>query len=230
AARRVAEQRRGAGLHRGDVRGIGDPGILGRFPTDVVAPDTAFRECAGQGDHDHALWVPGTFRGQLFKLTTFPGRGEPGHLETVAALRGQDVKAPGFRVWEKPGVLGVGRRALAFTQDDEGPWAWGGRTRGPPLRSAGGGFREGVTPFARDDGGFGSGRTWWPGSGTLSRHWFPWVSHHRPIRAVVPPSTYRTWPVMKSALSDARNATVSPMSSGVPTRPAGTRELPNSLV
>jgi hypothetical protein len=39
-----------------------------------------------------------------------------------------------------------------------------------------------------------------------------------------PPSTYRTWPVMKRARSDARKVTASATSSGRPSRSAGTSD------
>src|SRR6266849_8636801 len=57
----------------------------------------------------------------------------------------------------------------------------------------------------------------------------PW-SHQRPMRAVVPPSTYSTWPVTKSAASDTRKATAGATSGGRPTRPRGTILPPSSLV
>src|SRR4029077_11020037 len=40
-----------------------------------------------------------------------------------------------------------------------------------------------------------------------------------------PPSTARTWPVMKAASSEARNATACAISSGVPNRPSGVRAV-----
>src|SRR5690606_15965845 len=119
-------------------------------PAFLVSP--GFSAGPIEDDHDHALFVPGEFRGQLFKLTKFSGIGETWASWISGGLgrpRRQDAKflhvwrnlaswgacsvknqgCPDGRVWGRFAALsaglccpGIALRAIGRTRGARGGW------------------------------------------------------------------------------------------------------------